>query len=1169
MLIRVLLICAVSALTVFIPEASAVNPSNQANSAVSAWQLHDSPRHASSEMTQQLASVQAEQGLLGQVQTKQVVEINPQSLKQVKRGDSLTVPLPNGIHTFVVTKRQINQSGSQTITAHAIEAQSTDFVMITLGAKAFHITVQGGDKVYTGRGAQSYGVLVAETDYQQVLPQFDMDTRYPPQAKSSSAAEQPILAQKRARDQVVNEELFESPPWDDNMAEIDVLFYYTKSTNALYNNDVQSRIDHIISITNTILSSSYVNATVRGQAKEIDYAESTVGQALDDMYDRYDAFANLDNERYLAGADTVALLQPISASDGACGVAYVLDPRLSGFGDYALSANGIDCSDYTVAHEIGHNLGLTHSRKQGDIGHTFDYALGYGVDSLFHTVMAYQSAFIAPRGKTPETKYVFSSPDILCTETRPCGIAPGEPNSADAASALRAVVHAAAAAFDPDPDTTLAADAIAAMADPQLRQCFNDHANNTRSDYAGAWTSVLCYGYSIDNFSGLEAFTSLEMFAAEVTSDVDFSLFADFDNLGALDIRPTSAAAGTVKAVNLDALANKSKLWYLGLQAMNIENIGFLNNLTNLETLILTSNPIADFSPIFGLVALQSLNLDNTGFPADDINRLAALKQLADLSLRRNNYVDLTGITFPDGLVNLNLSSNEIDRAPNLAFSPYLGSLNLSFNPLTNIAELAQSSSLIEINLQYSDIEDISPLGQMPQLQSIYLNDTPVKDIGAFASITQLTDVFLSWTQVTDVAPLLLQALNSQPTGAYVNYHMRGLTLPCWQVAYGAQLANEVYGSLIINDGECFSDQDDHDYDGDGIGNMREINAGLSPLLADSNGDGMNDRLGSSTVLDVDGDGKADIFVRNTHTFFNYGLASADSSTLRLKFGQGSRDIPVYGDFDGDGITDIAMRRPSTHMWYVQNSSDPGESGDYIQRVKFGLAEEDIPVPADYDGDGITDFAVRRPSTMMWYIQTSSGTGGDKGDGIMRVQFGMHPDDIPVVGDYDGDGKADIAVRRPSTQMWYILNSSGEPGPDGDGIQRIRFGLAAEDIPVPADYDGDGKTDIAVRRPSTQMWYIQNSSGEPGPDGDGIQRVRFGLHPDDIPIVDDYDGDGKADIAVRRASTQMQYILNSSGEAGPDGDGIQRIQFGLQQHYVPLQAPIQIRMQMIEANHRK
>ncbi len=186
-----------------------------------------------------------------------------------------------------------------------------------------------------------------------------------------------------------------------------------------------------------------------------------------------------------------------------------------------------------------------------------------------------------------------------------------------------------------------------------------------------------------------------------------------------------------------------------------------------------------------------------------------------------------------------------------------------------------------------------------------------------------------------------------------------------------------------------------------------------------------------------------------------------------------------------------------------QNSS----SGGYNLQSGFWADIPSARAPFDFDGDGRTDIGIFRPSDGSWWYVRSSDTA-------FRVfSFGTSTDTI-VPGDFTGDGKADIAVFRPSTGFWFIQRS------EDNSFYSIPFG-AAGDIPAPSDYDGDGKTDAAVFRPSTATWFILNSGGS----GTGI--VNFGTS-EDKPVPADFDGDGKADIAIFRPSDGSWWYIRSS-----------------------------------------
>jgi hypothetical protein len=125
-----------------------------------------------------------------------------------------------------------------------------------------------------------------------------------------------------------------------------------------------------------------------------------------------------------------------------------------------------------------------------------------------------------------------------------------------------------------------------------------------------------------------------------------------------------------------------------------------------------------------------------------------------------------------------------------------------------------------------------------------------------------------------------------------------------------------------------------------------------------------------------------------------------------------------------------------------------------------------VPVPGDYDGDGVWDLAVRRSEggAGVYYINRSTG-------GLVTHTLGV-PTDLQMPGDYDGDGKTDLVTLRGSggAILWTVRRSS-----DG-GVFTENFGLSASDFPLGGDYDRDGKTDFAVWRQGT-FWIMKSTGG--------------------------------------------------------------------------------------------
>ncbi len=203
---------------------------------------------------------------------------------------------------------------------------------------------------------------------------------------------------------------------------------------------------------------------------------------------------------------------------------------------------------------------------------------------------------------------------------------------------------------------------------------------------------------------------------------------------------------------------------------------------------------------------------------------------------------------------------------------------------------------------------------------------------------------------------------------------------------------------------------------------------------------------------------------------------------------------PLLGDWNGDGVATPGYYEAG--QWYVTNASV--DSAAWEPYLSFGGEPTDVPVVGRIDKDRRTDVGVFRDGTWLWHLSNGRPDVTD--------QFGA-AGDVPIVGDWDGDGRDDLGVVRAGAWILRITGRSTKPSWVGRGVQVqphpesdavvlvFPYGLPS-DVPVVGDWDGDGRADPGVVR-SGRDWYLSRGLGQ-------VLRSRHAVHPvtgDEVALV--------------------------------------------------------------------
>ena len=201
-------------------------------------------------------------------------------------------------------------------------------------------------------------------------------------------------------------------------------------------------------------------------------------------------------------------------------------------------------------------------------------------------------------------------------------------------------------------------------------------------------------------------------------------------------------------------------------------------------------------------------------------------------------------------------------------------------------------------------------------------------------------------------------------------------------------------------------------------------------------------------------------------------------------------DVPVAGDFNGDGIDTVSTFNSGT--WKIQNVNVVSGYSTGPLTVNFGQAG-DLPIVGDWNNDGIDTVGVYRPSAGQFFLTNSPATTVNPPVNVTAT-FGV-AEDLPVSGDWDADGVDSVGVFRPSVGQFFLTNANiAFPT-----LDVVAFFGTNGDLPVAGDFDGNGVDTIGVWRTSTQEFFLSN---------DNIliaNQFVFGAGGD-RPVVGDWDG---------------------------------------------------------------
>jgi len=281
-------------------------------------------------------------------------------------------------------------------------------------------------------------------------------------------------------------------------------------------------------------------------------------------------------------------------------------------------------------------------------------------------------------------------------------------------------------------------------------------------------------------------------------------------------------------------------------------------------------------------------------------------------------------------------------------------------------------------------------------------------------------------------------------------------------------------------------------------------------------------------VSDFDGDGEDDVLIRHQDDgrWFLYlmnGAVILDAASMDIATSL-DWEVAAVNDFNNDGMTDLLLHNQANGRWRMYLMNGLSVLQTELVDMPSGLVWDTF-ASGDFDLDGFGDVLLRRSDNGRWRMYRFNADGVT----ILETALVGLPENAVWVfqsaADFNGDGRLDVLVRRTDNGLWRIYLMDGTMVLDTDLI-----GFASDanwQVKSTADFNQDGRADALHYNPVTEKWCLYLLNGTTIDIGDLL--AISGNPVLELQAVADFDFDGNNDMLMRNVNNGRWFVHTLDG----------------------------------------